>query len=906
MYINVFQTGDTINERYIADGETRVRKIRFEPTLYRHHPTGEFKDIYDRPCTAIQHDSISAARSWMRDMRKSNIEALGMDVFSYQYLFNTYKNQTDFDYAALDIAYVDIEVPTNDGFPKPSICRWETDAVTIYSTKTRKFHVFTTRVWSKEKSVLTVDDHGKATDILDRVEYHYCPDEKTLLASFVKYFRQNTPHILSGWNIDGFDIPYLLGRIKRVLGEKFLQHLSPFKIVDEKITVDDMTEEEVVSYEIRGVNTIDYLPAYKKFTFKTRPNYRLDTIGQVELGMKKLEFSYRNYLEFAEKDPQLYIDYNIRDVDLIVHLDERLSILRLITSVAYYAKINFEDVFSPLKTWDAIIHNSLFDRGIIIPENRSGGKEPYPGAFVKDPVLGLYKWIKSFDLASLYPHIIMGWNISPETIVDQYQLPVCYVNSRPQPDVNKIGLVAGTWTVPHDGNTFAGNGMMYTKTKRGILPTEVEKVFLQRKAAKKAEFYADKVATWAQQILTERHEANIPVAGPLTVTEYDPGFNEENLRQLNDANLENVITLARKMEKMEGVNQQARKVLINSLYGALGNEHFRYFDLRNAEAITMSGQLAIQWIMRKINEFMNKTCGTTDVDYVVYGDTDSVYVRFDTFVELMAKKKGCAVEDIETIRWVNFLDKYSKDIVEPYIDKSYRELADYVNMYEHKMFMDREIIADRAFWTAKKRYAANVWDSEGKRKYDEHGNVVPKLKIMGIETQRSSTPPYASKMLEKSIKTILTKTETDLQELVAEVKANYSSIDYSQIASVSSANNLEQHHKNFEPIKGCPGHVKGAIYFNKLAEKHGADPVQSGDKIQILNLKVPNPLGNVDRIAYPSGTKIPDEFGIDITKYIDYNTMLEKGYMKPLTNICEAIGWKPEKIATLDDIFGDW
>lgn len=498
----------------------------------------------------------------------------------------------------------------------------------------------------------------------------------------------------------------------------------------------------------------------------------------------------------------------------------------------------------------------------------------------------------------------MGWNISPETIVDQYMLPMCTVNGRAQPDIETAGLVDKEFSVPDDGLTFAGNGMRYRKDIRGVLPTEIEKVFNQRKAAKKAEFAADKIATLAHNILTARHEAGNKVPGPSEINEYQE-YAEDFLNKLSDASLESVIRVARLEERLQNVNQQARKVLINSLYGACGNKHFRYFELRNAEAITMSGQLAIKWIMRKMNEFLNTKCGTKYEDYVIYGDTDSIYMSFDKFVQITAEKKGTKVEDIETIRWVDFLDKYAKQVVEPYIDKSYRELADYTQMYEHKMFMDREIIADRAFWTGKKRYAANVWDSEGKRKYDEHGNVVPKLKIMGIETQRSSTPPYASKGLEKAIKLILTKAEIDLQNHVAEIKDQYSKIDYRQIASVSSANNIESLHQNFVPIKGCPGHIKAALTYNKFANQLGLDLIPNGEKIQILHLKVPNRL-KAETVAFPSGSDFPSEFPIDLKSTIDYNLMYEKHFIKPLSNICDAIGWQYEKRASLADLFGDW
>lgn len=405
-YTDSYMDGNTIHERYIdSKGRDLVRKVQFEPTLYKHMPNGELKDIYGKPCAPVKFDSIRSAKEWMKSV-KGIRDALGMDNFLFQYLYQTYSGPTSFNYEALDVAFFDIEVPSEDGFPKPEICRWEINAIGHYSTKLKKYYVFTTLDWDKDQSVLYKDDNDNPSDIPDRVVYQKVASEKELLVRYLVFFKEHTPHILSGWNTEGFDIPYLLGRIERVLGTKYMSKMSPFNKIDKKVIAaeedsDDGELIEQVVYDIKGIACIDYLPAYKKFTFKTRPNYRLDTIGNVETGARKLEMEYKNYLEFARQNPQRFIDYLIRDVDIVVGIDSRLSLLQLITSVGWYARINFADVFSPLKTWDAIIHNSLFEQGIVVPENKNANKLPYAGAYVKDPVPGLYNWIVSFDLASL-------------------------------------------------------------------------------------------------------------------------------------------------------------------------------------------------------------------------------------------------------------------------------------------------------------------------------------------------------------------------------------------------------------------------------------------------------------------------------------------------------------------------
>lgn len=384
-------------------------------------------------------------------------------------------------------------------------------------------------------------------------------------------------------------------------------------------------------------------------------------------------------------------------------------------------------------------------------------------------------------------------------------------------------------------------------------------------------------------------------------------YTDEQLHNMSDDELKQLISECRKYEKVSNVTQQAKKVLINSLYGSLGHPVGRYYDLRMAESITMGGQLAIKWISRKTNEYFNGICGTNDIDYVVYCDTDSQYVRADGVVEVLAKKKGVSVDDVPEIEWVDLLDKFAKTKVEPYIDDSYKELKEYMNYFDHKLFMDREVIASRGFWTGKKRYALSVWDNEGKRKIDSHGNVVPKLKIMGIETRRSSTPPFASTSLEKAIEIILTDTESNLHAHVDKVREEYPKQDYRLIAQVSSANNIEKNHDNFTPLSGCPGHVKAAINYNKICHDLSAsgsyvDPIRSGEKIQYAMLKVPNKF-HIETLAWPSGEKIPDEFGINPSKDIDYVGMYCKHFQKPLQNICDAIGWKQESSVSLEDLF---
>ena len=341
--------------------------------------------------------------------------------------------------------------------------------------------------------------------------------------------------------------------------------------------------------------------------------------------------------------------------------------------------------------------------------------------------------------------------------------------------------------------------------------------------------------------------------------------------------------------------QMARKISLNSAYGAIGNEWFRYYELMIAEGITTSGQLSIRWIERKLNEYINNVLKTKDKDYVIASDTDSVYIRFDEIVNHVFK--GCS----DTQRIVNFLDKIASEKIEPFIEKSYQELADYVNAYDQKMQMKREVIADKGIWTAKKRYILNAWDVEGVR-YQE-----PQLKVMGQEMVKSSTPAPCREKMKDAVKIIMSGTEKDVNNFIQEFREEFMKLPPEEIAFPRSVNGLgkwSSGHAIFK--KGCPMHCKGAILYNhflrekKLTNKYPL--IQEGDKIKFLNIRTPNPMSS-NVISF--FTKLPKE--LDIHKYLDYDMQYEKAFVEPLTFIMDQIGWNIDrsygKQTTLEDFF---
>jgi DNA polymerase elongation subunit (family B) len=397
--------------------------------------------------------------------------------------------------------------------------------------------------------------------------------------------------------------------------------------------------------------------------------------------------------------------------------------------------------------------------------------------------------------------------------------------------------------------TITANGSLYRRVK-GMLPELMEKIYNERVIFKKKMLAAEQ--------------------------EYEKTKNKQLVKEIARCN--NI--------------QMARKIQLNSAYGAIGNQYFRYFKLANAEAITLSGQVSIQWIMNAMNGYLNKILKTNEVDYVIASDTDSLYINMGPLVENVFKGREKTTQSI-----VSFLDKVCQVEFEKYIESSYQKLADYVNAYDQKMFMKRECIAERGIWTAKKRYILSVWDSEGVR-YEE-----PKLKIKGIEAIKSSTPAPCRKMLKDSFKILMSGTEDDLIEYIDKCREEFRKLPPEQIAFPKSASDIRKYQSS-SSIYGfkTPFHIRGALLFNhyikekKLTNKYSL--INNGEKIKYIYLKTPNIIRE-NVIAFIQ--EFPRELGLD--KYIDYDLQFEKSFIDPLRSVLDSIGWRVEKTVTLEAFF---
>jgi len=823
--------------RGYENGQRVQRSIRYQPYIFEPNRVYQekgvetpFRTLKGEPVYKNEFDSVYEAREHIKQFKGVAGKPLyGLDSFVYTFINDNYPGDIDYDPKVISLVSLDIEVDSEGGFPDIAQADRMVTAITL--RKRGKSYVFGLKPYTVEHESVT---------------YIECKDEHDLLNKFLSTWQSQLidPDVVTGWNIEFFDIPYLVNRIRRTMGDVSAKRLSPWGILDQR-TLEIMGKEYTV-YTPVGINIIDYMQAYKKFSFQMQESYKLDHIAFTELGERKLDYNelgFETLDEFYKGDYQNYINYNIRDTELVDKLEDKLKFLEQIYAIAYDGHVNFADAFTSVRMWDVIIHNYLLSRGIVVPMVERGAKfGQIVGAYVKDPQVGMHPWVVSFDLNSLYPHLIMQYNISPETYVDQmYGLTV-----------DKI-LDGGLNGAPHDeaiarNLAIAASGCTFDRDFRGFLPTLMQKMYNDRVTFKK-----QMIAAKQQYEKTKTYE------------------------------LEKEIARCHNM-------QLAKKIQLNSAYGALSNVYFRWFDINLAESITKSGQLSIRWMERKMNAYLNKQLKTGEVDYVIACDTDSMYLDLGELVNQTCQGKS-------TQEIVAYLDKVCEKIFEPFIDKSYQELADYVNAYDQKMKMKREAIADKGIWTAKKRYILNVYNLEGVA-YEE-----AKLKIQGIEAVRSSTPSACRDNIKKALKLIMTSTEDDLINFIANFREEFKQMPFEQIAFPRTVRGLSEYHDAATIFrKSTPIHVRGALIYNhmlkenKLQNKYQV--IGEGEKIKFCHFKLPNPA--MSNIVASSGA-LPKE--LDLVNYIDYDMQFQKSFIDPLQTILDVLGWHTEKRVTLDSFF---
>lgn len=824
-YTNVTKYGNRLLVRGVKNNNRYKTKIDYSPTLFvTSNKESEYHTLWGDPVSPVSFADINEARLFVekyKDIEGFNV--YGNANYAHQYISDSYRN-IEWDVDKIKIVGIDIEVTAENGFPNVESSSEEVLLISVQDNFTKEITTFGSRPYTK---------------VISGVKYIYCSDESQLLKEFLIFWQMLSPDIVTGWNINFFDIPYLARRIERVLGESFTKKLSPWDIINERRI--HVKGNEEITYDIMGISSLDYLDLYKKYTYTTQESYKLDNIAFVELGENKLDNPEDNFRDFYTKHWELFVEYNIHDVRLVDRLEDKMKLIELLITMAYNAKINYEDVFSQVRMWDSIIYNYLRDHNIVIPEKtRSNKTESFEGGFVKDPIIGMHKWVASFDLNSLYPHLIMQYNMSPETLTDQ------------RLSVNVEKLLAGevdTSYAHRNDLALSGNGWCYRKDKRGFFPILMEKMYVDRSKYKK-------------QMLAV----------------------QQKYEQTKDK------FLLKEISRLNNL-QMGMKIALNSAYGAIGNQYFRYFDVRIAEGITTSGQLSIRWMANEFNRYMNKILKTEDKDYVIAIDTDSIYLSLEDLVNLTCDGKT----DEQKIK---YMDKICEDMFQPFVDGTYQKLADYMNAYSQKMQMKREVLADTAIWTAKKRYILNVHNSEGVQ-YEK-----PKLKVMGLEMIKSSTPQVIRSKMKEVLRVILEGDVGNLRKFVENFRQEFNNLPVEQIAFPRSVNGLRQYAGSSTIYsKGTPIHCRGALLYNHHIKAHKLDKkyqtIREGDKIKFVYLKVPNTIQ--ENIISFLG-ELPKELALH--KYVNYQLMFEKVFLDQLGDLIQPIGWTLEEKSSLEDFFG--
>lgn len=838
VYTYVAAYGNSILSRgYFENGERFNKKTEFYPTLFttskKTTQDTDWHDLYGNKMYEIRPGSIRECKDFIEKYKEvSGFEIYGMTNWVTQYISEEYPNNIKLKMNHTRVWFFDIETAVEDGFPNIEQANEEVLLITVFDTITNRFMVYTSRDCDIEKDVIArykIDVEqtpiviSKATD-----EYH-------LLKTFCLDWQNSYPDIITGWNIDMFDVPYLVRRINRVLGEAFVNKLSPWGQVRERFV--KINNDDVLMYDIIGINQLDYIQLMKKYTYGGRESWKLDNIADDEIGMKKLEYN-GTFKDHYTKDFNHFASYNVIDVYLVKCIDDKMKLIELALTIAYDSKIVPDEVFSQIRSWDSLIYNELKKKNIVIPNSRKNQRDQFEGAYVKDPIVGKHEWVVSFDLQSLYPHLMMWANISPETM------------SQNRKNVTVDGLLSKKYDnsdLKENNLSMTANGVCYDRKAKGFIPELVGKIYDERSVFKK------------QMLKLEQEYANTK--------------NKELVSEISRLN--NL--------------QLARKIQINSVYGAMGSPYFRYYDLRMAEGITTSGQLAIRWVSQALNDFLNKACKTTNVDYCIYNDTDSCYF---TLAEVVKQNQ----KDRTKEQTVAFIDKFAAEVLQKVINKSYAELAEYMNSYDQKLIMKREVIADVGVFVAKKRYALSVYNSEGVQ-YKE-----PKLKVTGLELVRSSTPAVIRETLKRGVKEVLYGTQQSVQKFISSYQESYNNEPIEAIAFPRGVNGLKQYSGSPIYSKGCPIHVRAALLYNHYIKKLGLEGkyelIKEGSKMKFVYLKLPNKIrenviGFID--------KLPIEF--ELTNYVDKHTMFDKSFVESMQTMLDPLGWTAEERSSLEDFF---
>ena len=822
MYQNIYYQREK-NLIHLWDDQRGYSSFPYTRYAYERAERGQYTSIYGDKLTKVYK------------FRKDDYDLFEADVpETTRALVDLYSESDEISQGHVVLTY-DIECEMESGLPDPQEAKNELTSIGLHDSATNDY-------W-----VLVVDKKGtvreRKTGNKTIIPF---TDERDMLMKYLELYEMINPSIVTGWNIDYFDTPMLYNRIKRLLGERQANRLSPIGQC--------FWSPYRKRYFIAGVSYLDYISLYKIYNYGELPNYRLDTIAKIELGRGKIEYT-GNLDQLMRDDIEKFIEYNLVDVELVVEFDKKLQFIDLCRGICHAGHVPYEDFVYSSKYLEGALLTYLRRRNLVAPNKpadreekmqkiRDNNEEKFIGAYVKPPIVGKYEWIYDLDLTSLYPSIIMTLNISPETKIGK-------INNWDANDFLK-GKV-DSYTIGDDTITkenlkkylkdskfsVSSNGVLYRTDKVGCIPGILDLWFAQRVKYKNE------------------------------MKKYGKSGNKEKYAFFHK-------------------RQLVQKILLNSLYGVLGLPAFRFYDIDNAEAVTTTGQTVIKSTADMANIKYNKELGDPELDSNIYIDTDSV---FFSATPLLDKRIS------------NWRDN-NQDTIAEYVNDIAEEMQDYLNDFydilsqkifnvdkdKHRLEIKKEYVAKAGLWIAKKRYAQWI--------ISDNGVPVDKLDVKGLDVKRSSFPKAFQECMGTVLIDILKgKTEDEISDYVVDFKKDMVNKDTKDIAKNSAVKNLSKYlpkgkRQLFQFVKGTPAHVKAGIAYNDCLKHFNApfkyEPMKNGDKIKWVYLK-DNPLG-LDGLGF-TGYSDPKEIVDFIAKYIDHNKLFERELKGKLQDFFDAIGW---------------
>jgi DNA polymerase elongation subunit (family B) len=804
---------------HLWDDKSGYQVIPYKPYAYVKHSNGTHVSLYgDRLKKVFDYDKEDP------HLFESDVPPMT------RFLVDQYCNSDEISEGHRQI-FIDIEVEVTEGFPDVSKAHNKITAITMWDKISDTYYTYVTD--SKKQ----IKNYTKDNIIVELFSTEY-----EMLNKFYQKYMEIKPTIISGWNTDYFDIPYLYNRAVRVLGESVAGLLSPISHV--------RWSDYKSRYVVAGVNCLDYLALYKNFSFIQQSSYRLDYIGEVEVGMKKIE--YQGTLnELYENDLQKFIDYNIRDVRILVELDKKLNFIEIARGIAHLGHIPYEEVYMSSRYLEGAILVYLKKMGIVAPNKPPRPKEfvaKFAGAYVQRPQKGKHDWVYDLDITSMYPSVIRSINISPETKIGKIQgwdaeKFIDKNNKKTYTIIDKGDKEMGKFTESELQTYFnqaevsvASNGVMYRTDKQGLIPALLTKWFDERVEMRK---------------LVKK-------------------FNEEGDKD---------------KEQYFDRRQYLQKILLNSLYGVLGLPVFRFYDVDNAEATTLTGQSLIKFSKKITNHFYNKELGDKK-DYVIYIDTDSIFASAIPLV----KKRFPTDKLSDTMMSQRILEVTSE--VQDYLNQSYNYFAKkFLNINEHVFDIKQEVIAKTGLFITKKRYGLKIINDAGRK--------VNKIHVKGLDTVRSNFAVAMKKLLSSVLEDILADVPKEqIDERISKFKRNMHMLHYDVMANPIGVKGIQKYtvksSETFQTFKkGAPVHVKSAINYNSLLqhwyEGRKYEKISNGTKIKWVYLK-DNEFG-FDTIAY-KGYEDPPQILELIKNKIDHNKMFEQAMSKKIGMFYQALSWE--------------